>query len=115
MIRMFALVGLAIVVVGCAKESPRDAAIRGAEHIQYYGCPSCHTIPGIPGARGTVGPPLDRMGSRTYIAGVLPNSPTNLSTWIQHPHAVHRGTAMPEMGVTPSDAADIARYLEDLR
>ena len=117
--RLFALAGLATVVCGCiggcARNTHAEAAVHGAEHIQFYGCASCHTIPGIPGARGRVGPPLDGIGSRTYIAGVLPNSPNNLSRWIQHPHQVHPGTAMPEMGVTPSDAAEITRYLEDLR
>jgi len=83
--------------------------------MQYYGCISCHSIPGVPGAHGTVGPPLDRMGIRTYIAGILPNSPQNLSLWIQHPQRVHAGTAMPELGVKPKDADDIASYLEELR
>jgi cytochrome c1 len=55
------------------------------------------------------------MGVRTYIAGTLPNSRPHLEQWIEHPHRVHPGTAMPEMGVTPQDANDIAQYLERLR
>jgi cytochrome c1 len=35
--------------------------------------------------------------------------------WIQHPREIERGTAMPEMGVTESDARDIAAYLYTLR
>ncbi len=31
---------------------------RGAAMIEYYGCGSCHTIPGISGAVGLAGPPL---------------------------------------------------------
>jgi cytochrome c1 len=55
------------------------------------------------------------MGIRTYIAGTLPNSPQHLTQWIEHPQQVHPGTAMPEMGVTPQDANDMAQYLEQLR
>jgi cytochrome c len=100
---------------GCTREPNSEAAKRGRDHMQYYGCISCHDIPGVPGAEATVGPPLDRLGVRTYIAGTLPNTPEHLSYWIQHPQQVHPGTAMPEMGVTPKDADDIAQYLESLR
>ncbi len=77
-----------------------------------YGCPTCHVIPGVPGAVGKVGPSLQWLGQRTYLAGVLPNSPTNLEKWLMHPQAIHPGSAMPEMGVTTADANEIALYLE---
>ena len=48
---------------------------RGAALIERYGCGACHTIPGINGANGLVGPPLNMMGRRIYIAGVLRNTP----------------------------------------
>ena len=32
---------------------------RGALAIRQYGCGTCHTIPGIPGATGTQGPKLE--------------------------------------------------------
>jgi cytochrome c1 len=115
MIRLFAPILLLAATVGCSRDEQGDAAQRGRDHMQYYGCGSCHAIPGVPGAHATVGPPLDRMGVRTYIAGTLPNSRPHLEQWIEHPHRVHPGTAMPEMGVTPQDANDIAQYLERLR
>ncbi|HZP05139.1 MAG TPA: c-type cytochrome [Terracidiphilus sp.] len=115
MTKLLALLVFSVVIAGCSHQTESSAAQRGGEHIQYYGCGSCHTIPGIPGAHATVGPPLDRMGVRTYIAGTLPNTPQNLASWIQHPHQAHPGTAMPEMGVTPADAGEIAQYLETLR
>jgi cytochrome c1 len=87
----------------------------GKIEIRKYGCETCHTIPGVPGARGLVGPPLTGVGNRTYIAGELPNTPANLMTWIQHPHAVEPHTVMPEMGVTEADSRDIAAYLYTLR
>jgi cytochrome c2 len=80
-----------------------------------YGCPTCHVIPGVPGAVGKVGPSLDSLAQRSYVAGVLPNSPENLEHWIMHPQSVHPGTAMPEMGVTEADAERIAAFFQTER
>lgn len=77
-----------------------------------YGCPTCHVIPGVSGAVGKVGPSLNDLAQRSYLAGTLENSPENLVHWIQHPQQIHPGTAMPEMGVTVSDAQAIAAFLE---
>ena len=87
----------------------------GRETIRKYGCYACHTIDGVPGARGLVGPPLDGVGNREFIAGELPNTPDNLMRWIQHPRQVETHTVMPEMGVTEQDSRDIAAYLYTLR
>jgi cytochrome c1 len=35
--------------------------------------------------------------------------------WLQHPQVIDPLTAMPDVGVTPSDAQDIAAYLYTLR
>jgi cytochrome c1 len=88
---------------------------RGALAIRLYGCAACHTIPGIPGARATVGPALAGISGRPYIAGVLLNTPTNLIRWIHHPQQVDPLTAMPDVGLTESDARDIASYLYTLK
>ncbi|MGH2353832.1 MAG: c-type cytochrome [Chloroflexota bacterium] len=82
---------------------------------QTYGCGACHVIPGVPGARGAVGPPLTSFAGRTVIAGRLPNTPENLIRWIMNPQAVDPLTAMPDVGVTEADARDIAAYLYTLR
>jgi cytochrome c2 len=84
---------------------------RGPAAIAHYGCGGCHTIPGITGAHGRVGPPLAGVGQRVYIAGNQRNSPDNLVSWIRYPRHVAPHTAMPEMGVTEQDARDIAAYL----
>jgi cytochrome c2 len=94
---------------------PGGSARRGPERIAQYGCPACHTIPGVKDAQGNVGPPLTRIGERTYIAGMLRNTPANLVRWIREPQAVIPGNAMPNMGVTEADARDIAAYLYTLR
>jgi putative membrane protein len=90
-------------------------ATHGKTLIRKYGCPACHVIPGVRGANGLVGPPLAGIASRSYIAGVVPNSPEAMVVWLQHPRMIDPLTAMPDMGVTPGDAQDIAAYLYTLR
>jgi cytochrome c2 len=88
---------------------------RGIAAIGRYGCGSCHEIPGIRRATGTVGPPLAGVARRTYLAGHVSNTPQDMVRWIQHPQQLEHGTAMPEMHVSDADARDIAAYLYTLR
>lgn len=88
---------------------------KGRTAIRRYGCQVCHSVPGVEGARGQVGPALDGIGGRSYLAGQLPNTPENLIRWIREPQSVAPGTAMPDMGVTEQDSKDIAAYLYTLR
>ncbi len=88
---------------------------RGRELLRSYGCGTCHIVPGVPGAAGVVGPPLDRLGSRAQLAGRLPNTPDNLILWVRQPQRIVPGTAMPDLGVGERDARDIAAYLYTLR
>ena len=90
-------------------------AQNGPKLLRGYGCNTCHTISSLPEARGLVGPPLDGVSQRLYLAGELPNTPENLIHWIQHPHEVEPKTVMPEMNVTEQDSRDIAAYLYTLR
>lgn len=90
-------------------------AERGRELMRGYGCGTCHSIPGVTGATGLVGPPLGGIASRSYIGGVLPNAPDNMLRWLHDPRAVDPLTAMPNVGVTSSDARHIAAYLYTLR
>jgi cytochrome c len=55
------------------------------------------------------------MALRTYIAGVLTNTPENMERWIKDPPAVDGLTAMPKLGVGDQDARDIVGYLYTLR
>jgi cytochrome c2 len=113
---------LALACTGAHDVEAREAAAmtggdpaRGPDLMRKYGCQSCHTIPGVVGANGLVGPPLAGIASRSYIGGVLPNAPDNMLRWIQDPKKVDSLTAMPNVGVTPSDARHIAAYLYTLR
>jgi cytochrome c len=83
----------------------------GRRDLYRLGCGSCHTIPGVAGAHGKVGPSLDGIAGHTYVAGQLPNQPANLKRWIQHPHSIHPDSLMPELDLTDAQARDIAAYL----
>jgi cytochrome c len=88
---------------------------RGRVLIKEYGCGACHTISGVRGAVGQVGPRLDGLKSQMFVGGVLPNTPQNLVDWIQSPRQANPRTAMPDLGVGAQDARDIAGYLYSTR
>jgi cytochrome c len=114
---------LASVLHGCGPSDAerRAAAMTGGEPsrgkvaIRRYGCASCHTVPGVDGARGLVGPSLAAIADRVYLAGGLQNTPANLIRWTRAPQEVRPGTAMPDLGVSEQDGKDIAAYLYTLR
>lgn len=84
---------------------------RGQQLFAAYGCGGCHHLNGVPQAQGLVGPPLDTIGARAIIAGKLENNPDSLRRWIENPQSVTPGTAMPNLGVKPDQARDIAAFL----
>ena len=90
-------------------------AHRGRGLFAVYGCTACHTIPGIDGSEGLVGPPLTKFARRAYVAGVVKNTPYNLVRWIKDPPGVDPMTAMPNLHVTDVDARDMGAYLYTLR
>lgn len=96
---------------------PGSPAAEGQQIIASKPCVGCHTIPGIPGANGTVGPNLAGVASRTKIAGgaVNNNGPDDLKKWIMNPPAEKPGTLMPNLGLTDDEATKIVAYLETLK
>ena len=84
---------------------------RAPEVLRRYGCAGCHTIPGVPGADGRVGPPLSGLSERLYVAGVLENRSDNLIAWIVSPQRFSPNSAMPPTGVSEKEARDLAAYL----
>lgn len=121
--RIVTVTMLALAVGACGSDAAREQAItltggdpdKGVAAIGRYGCGSCHDIPGVRGARGTVGPPLGGVASRGYLAGRISNSPSHMMQWIQHPQHLEPGNVMPEMGVSEADARDITTFLYTLR
>jgi cytochrome c2 len=124
--RRFSPTGTALLLLAAAACERHGGSVRAAEAmtggdaergralLRSYGCQTCHTIPGVDGANGLVGPPLAGIADRAYIGGVLPNAPDNMLRWIRDPRGVDSLTAMPNVGVTPNDARHIAAYLYSL-
>jgi cytochrome c1 len=106
-------------LAACRREPPPPVAHgdagRGHDVIAAYHCGACHTIPGVIGANGRVGPPLEAFGARTFIAGEMPNTPDNLVRWVRDPRGVAPRTAMPGLGLDEQEARDVAAYLYTLR
>lgn len=108
-------------LAGCGQSRERELqqvaqltggdALTGQQDIRDKGCITCHTLSSVPGARGLIGPSLDGIADRSYLAGELSNTPENMVLWIQHPHQVEPKTVMPEMNLSEQDSRDIAAYL----
>lgn len=114
------LVAGALLLGGCHERGevrtvPGGNPEAGKLAIHFYGCGSCHSVPGVRGANGLVGPPLTRFARRSFIAGEAANTADNLIRWIQAPESIEPGTAMPNLGVTQDMARDMAAYLYTLR
>jgi mono/diheme cytochrome c family protein len=86
----------------------------GRRATEQYLCATCHTIPGIVGASRQVGPPLNGVGRRKFIGGILSNTPENMVRWLQDPQQFDPLSAMPALGLTEKDARDIAAFLYTL-
>ncbi len=117
--RLAALAFALLLVAACRWQSTEDALgndpRHGATVIARSGCGVCHVIPGVTGARGRVGPPLDHVGGQAILAGTLPNTPANMALWIRSPQSVRPGDAMPNLELSEHDARDVAAYLDTLR
>jgi cytochrome c oxidase subunit 2 len=93
-----------------------DVATVGPETFTASGCPACHTIDGVQGANGMVGPNLSHFGSRTTMAaGIMQNTPENLQAWITDPQAIKPGNIMPNLHLRPRDVEVLASYLQSLK
>jgi cytochrome c2 len=108
--------GIAVLACAAAAAGAQTAetVVRGRELIVLYRCGTCHTIPGVPGAHGSVAEPLTGWGKRSYIAGRLVNRPDVLARWIAAPQSLVPGTLMPQLGASPEEALAMATYLFSL-
>lgn len=121
-----AALALVLLVAGCGPRPVENAQAKaapgsfgdpreGARQIAQVGCGSCHTIPGITGADALVGPPLEHMARRLYLAGLLRNTPDNMVAWLLDPQRIVPGNVMPNMRLQEAQARDIAAYLYTLQ
>lgn len=97
--------------------APPTAALaqHGARLFQQKGCVACHAITGTP-AQADVGPDLTHVGSRKMVAaGLLTNTASHLTRWLQNPQAVKPGSLMPNLGLHATDTAALVAYLQSLQ
>ena len=97
----------AFLVAGCQAQ-PEAAGLIAAR------CGACHTVPGVAGANGRVGPSLAGISRQQVLAGHFPNNRANMVRWITHAQAMLPGDAMPDTGLTPTEAEAVADYLYTL-
>ena len=115
--RFLSLIAL-LLVTTCKNQEPTPRAgdaRHGKQLIEQYGCNTCHIIPGIDGPNGMVGPSLEHVVSRQIIASSIPNTPQNMMAYIQNPQAANPQNVMPNLGIKPEEARDIAAYLYTLK
>jgi len=98
---------LAMPATAPAQEAAEDARALVARH----GCGTCHVIPGVPGADGRTGPPLDALERQPYVAGVVPNTADLLAAFIADPQGIDPRSAMPDLDIPAAEARRLALYL----
>jgi cytochrome c oxidase subunit 2 len=89
-------------------------AMRGQQLFMGRTCASCHAVDGtVRETRPGVGPNLAHLATReTLGAGVLDNSPENLTRWLKNPQAYKPGSLMPNLNLTDEEVAALVAYLE---
>jgi cytochrome c2 len=85
----------------------------GKEVFTTKGCTGCHTIEGVQGAVGTVGPNLTHIAGQAYDS--FPNDAAFLKQWINDPHTAKPGTAMPKLGLSDEELNNVVTFLETLK
>lgn len=88
-------------------------AERGQQVFATSACIACHTMEGVPAAKGVVGPNLTHVASRaTIAAGLYENTGENLARWIANAPSLKPGSLMPPLVLPPDDLAALVAYLE---
>jgi mono/diheme cytochrome c family protein len=94
---------------GFAELEQNGNAEQGKRLFKQFGCSSCHSSHDL--GNSMVGPDLRKFAERDYVAGLFPNLPRYVAAFIQEPDVLKPGTAMPNLGVQPSEALDLVSYL----
>lgn len=112
-------VALAALLMSACSDVPPPRVAGDSENgrllLRQFGCGTCHQIAGVATAEGKIGPPLDGIARRVYLAGRLPNTPDNMARWIRSPQSIDPQTTMPDLQVTQAHARDMTAYLYTLR
>jgi cytochrome c oxidase subunit 2 len=88
---------------------------QGAKRFQQMTCVNCHAIGGTT-SQARIGPDLTHLASRqTLAAGLMQNTPENLTLWMKNPQAVKPGTYMPNLQLSDNDVRALVAYMETLK
>jgi len=103
-------------------EAAKDAdSAAGEQLFVTRGCAGCHTINGLEGANGKVGPDLTHLYSRSYFAGAsFELNERNLRRWLRDPPAMkpmvpENNQGMPDLGLSEEEITQLIAYLETLK
>ncbi|HEY8477222.1 MAG TPA: c-type cytochrome [Chloroflexota bacterium] len=129
-VRLAWLVAVAVLVAGCAAPSPNGAttaratddaangtvgASRGRQLFVSRNCGACHTIEGVQGATGTVGPNLSDAASVAgqRKPGVSPEEYLRESITAPDAYVVQgfQGGIMPKLPLTDREVDDLVAFL----
>ena len=113
--KKIALIALLLAACKGEKAINNGDPAHGKQLLTQYGCGACHVIPGVDGATGVIGPSLEHIATRPVLANKFSNTPDVMAKWMQNPQAMDPGNTMPNLGVTPNDARDIAAFLATLK
>ena len=93
----------------------------GAALFVAKGCSGCHTISGLEGANGRIGPNLTHLYSRKTFAGAIFDlNDRNLRRWLRDPPGMKpmnpdNGQGMPNLGLSEDEITQLIAYLETLK
>lgn len=94
---------------------PAGPATDGARIFETR-CAVCHTVRGLPGSHGVLGPNLTHlMTRRTIAAGTLTNNTANLAAWISNAQGIKPGVDMPTENLTGPQLQALLAYMKTLK
>ena len=97
-----------------SRQAETPAAESGERLFRERKCADCHAIsPQDP--RSYLGPPLAHIASRRFLGGGLPNTPANLTLWINNPQTILPGNRMPDSALPADELQALTRFLESRR
>jgi cytochrome c2 len=122
-----AMLAVLAVSVVALRRSARAATFREATELAggdphagrqtaiALGCVACHEMPGFRGTKPQVGPSLAAFAQRSFVAGVIENTPDHVTQFLRDPRSIAPRSAMPKLRMTERQARDLAAFLYTLR
>jgi len=88
---------------------------QGRDVFLQMTCVNCHSIEGV-STTTNVAPDLTHLATRrTLGAGVLQNTPADLTRWLKDPQAIKPGCKMPNLNLTKAQVNNLVSYFESLQ